>query len=117
MDDYTGGWWLGPRWVGRAIGRWMLGLFGHRALEDFREEIHADRQSFDINKFGRSICPCGYSEECGIQCGYGHFNGKCPSRHDLNDPATISAIGDAIIGDGEGWMLCLRPEHIITSEA
>lgn len=30
-------------------------------------------------------CPCGYSEECAIHCGYGHYTGDCPP-YDATDP-------------------------------
>lgn len=26
-------------------------------------------------------CPCGYTDECPIHCGYGHATGACPPRH------------------------------------
>lgn len=28
----------------------------------------------------RSLCLCGYGDECGIWCGGGHANGRCPEH-------------------------------------
>lgn len=42
--DYVGGWWFGPRWIGRTIGRWMISIWlPKNALAEFREEIWAGR--------------------------------------------------------------------------
>lgn len=30
------------------------------------------------NELVRRQCPCGYWWECGVHCGDGHTNGKCP---------------------------------------
>lgn len=92
MSDYVGGWWVGPRWVGRTIARWMLELHVHAArdympsaledqaaryaLTDARDEA----RKLNMDKFGRTCCPCGYVEECAFWCGNGHETGSCSSE-------------------------------------
>lgn len=36
-----------------------------------------DPQELRVDKFGRSVCACGYAEECGVWCGNGHETGEC----------------------------------------
>jgi hypothetical protein len=38
----------------------------------------------DVDKFGRSVCPCGYAEECGIHCGDGECHGKESTESDVS---------------------------------
>lgn len=40
---------------------------------DHRKKLKA----VDYDKFGRSVCPCGYAEECPVHCGNGHETAEC----------------------------------------
>lgn len=73
-----------------------------KILEDLDNQIIASFAVPDmsIDKFGRSVCPCGYAEECSTWCGDGHKTGEChvdgthgrsPSGPDWHE---VTALGD-----------------------
>lgn len=39
----------------------------------------------------RDLCPCGYGSECGLWCGLGHADGRCPAHNP--EPAVVPSPG------------------------
>lgn len=151
MDDYVGGWWVGPRWVGLIIASWMMHLFfpEYRVWHDIDGRPHGGRDAIDadvmrtwvinggtladahrlseqseryaltdrrdearklnMDKFGRSCCPCGYVEECATWCGNGHETGECESHRAEMDK--ITAKGEAERWEAKAKKFAIEAEH------
>lgn len=64
----------------------------------------------NYDKFGRSVCPCGYAEECAVHCGDGHETGDCPSHERKQAEADYREMRKLWIKTGDTDYLALMTE-------